>query len=93
MSHTIIWEGPAYPEHESIIQKEIDELLANSLACAPDLVFHSIWLNDGDPDGPTIFLSGKEGGDADTYYAEYVGEPHWITVESENAGPAPDVLE
>lgn len=81
MHHKISWDGPPRPEFNEIIQREISELLAHGLACASDLCFHSIWLEDGDPDGPTIFVHGKQ--DDDTFYAEYVGEPNWVTVESE----------
>ena len=82
MSHTIVWVGKAYPEFTEVIQREIDGLLEGGLANACDLFFHSIWLYDVDPEVHGIFLSGKEGGDPDTYYAEYIGEPHWVTVES-----------
>lgn len=82
--HKIIWDGPEHPEFNEVIQKEIDGLLERGLGNARDLFFHSIWLDDEDPNGRTIFLSGKEGGDPDTYYAEYIGEPHWVTVESEH---------
>lgn len=83
MSHKINWDGPPRMEYEPVIRKEIDDLLEKGLACASDLCFHSIWLEDGDPDGPTIFVYGKQ--DDEAYYAEYIGEPNWVTVESENA--------
>jgi hypothetical protein len=70
VTHKINWDGPPRKEFEPVIRNEIDGLLENGLACASDLFFHSIWLDDDDPDGPTIFVYGKLNDDA--YYVEYV---------------------
>lgn len=67
------WDGPAHPEFHDLIVEEVDWLLENGLPEVADLIFHSIWLDNGDPHGRTIMLFGADGDEA--VHAEYIEKP------------------
>jgi hypothetical protein len=80
--HPIVWEGDPKPEHEPLIQREVDDLLERGLTRVSDLIFHTITLTD-DFEGPTIMVNGRDGDETNSIYATYYDNPEIVTVKGD----------
>jgi hypothetical protein len=74
--HSLKWHGRVRPDLRECIQKEIDKLMAEGLACANDLITHTMELGDR-LDGPCVHIWG--GGEV--FHVQYIAKPKWVSFD------------
>lgn len=72
----IVWHGDVPDGVEAVVRADLPESLWG-LGKPSDLVFHTVFLDDDDMDGPSVSVRGGSDG---RFHAEYTESTEWVTL-------------
>lgn len=86
---TLTWISPTLPDDleaaERQIEAELLDLVAHGLDNMYDLIFHTVFLDNGNTDGPAVTVTVSETGHS--FECWYDQTPEWIETRTLDEGP------